>query len=204
MNPAQKVAPLNTFLWYCNQSPLEKTVLDCGAGGSCPPLFLFYEAGYQTLGLEISDERLNMVTQFENERGIHLHVQKGDMRQIPFDTESISFVYSFNSIFHMERQGIIQSIREIHRVMITKGLCFINFLSIDDEEYGKGVKIAPRTFLQDEDGGKTVHTYFKDDEGDALFAGFYLLNKEKRIVELWRDQKIHRMVFLDYIVQKLS
>ncbi len=48
--------PLYKFLQYCNASPLEKTVLDCGAGGTDPPLQLFYECGYKTFGVEVADE----------------------------------------------------------------------------------------------------------------------------------------------------
>jgi len=35
--------PLYKFLGYCNDSPIDKTALDCGAGGNDPPLQLFYE-----------------------------------------------------------------------------------------------------------------------------------------------------------------
>jgi hypothetical protein len=31
--------PLYEFLRQCNASPLEKTILDCGAGGSSPAVF---------------------------------------------------------------------------------------------------------------------------------------------------------------------
>ena len=35
--------PLYKFLRLCNASPLAEEVLDCGAGGSNPPLSLFYQ-----------------------------------------------------------------------------------------------------------------------------------------------------------------
>ena len=36
------------------QSLEEKTVLDCGAGGQNPPLGLFHEYGFKTIGIDIS------------------------------------------------------------------------------------------------------------------------------------------------------
>ena len=54
------------FLNYCNECDLEKSVLDCGAGGDCPPLALFAEYGYKTQGIEISNsqvERANIFSQ---------------------------------------------------------------------------------------------------------------------------------------------
>ncbi|MBZ9634051.1 hypothetical protein [Clostridium sp. FP1] len=50
--------PLYNFLKYCNTNSLEKNILDCGAGGSNPPLSLFYEFGYKTYGNEIYKEQL--------------------------------------------------------------------------------------------------------------------------------------------------
>ncbi|MGC1120504.1 MAG: hypothetical protein WBA22_05365 [Candidatus Methanofastidiosia archaeon] len=50
--------PLYAFLRECNASSLEKEVLDCGAGGERPPLALFYEYGYKTLGIDTSDEQI--------------------------------------------------------------------------------------------------------------------------------------------------
>ncbi|MCK4482774.1 SAM-dependent methyltransferase, partial [Candidatus Bathyarchaeota archaeon] len=51
--------PLYKFLRHCNDSPLDKMVLDCGAGGDDPPLRLFLESGYKTVGIEISGQSLN-------------------------------------------------------------------------------------------------------------------------------------------------
>ncbi len=50
--------PLYNFLKYCNNNSSEKIILDCGAGGSNPPLSLFYEFGYETYGIEIYEDQL--------------------------------------------------------------------------------------------------------------------------------------------------
>lgn len=55
--------PLYEFLRQCNESPLEKVVLDCGAGGSPPPLSIFYQFGYKTFGVEIEEEVLTKANQ---------------------------------------------------------------------------------------------------------------------------------------------
>jgi len=204
MNEILRAAPLYTFLWYCNQSPLPKNVLDCGAGGARPPLALFHQYGYQTHGLEISSERRQMARRYEEERGIALNIQAGDMRHIPFPDRSLSFVYSFNTIFHLSRADITRAIAEMHRVLHPDGLCFLNFLSVDDEEYGKGAEVEPGSFRQSEDDRPTLHTYFGDDEGDAFFSGFELQRKEKRIVDLWDEGQKYRMAFLDYYGRKAA
>jgi len=53
-----KQAQLYSFLDFCNESTLVKSILDCGAGGIYPPLAIFSEYGYETHGLELFDSML--------------------------------------------------------------------------------------------------------------------------------------------------
>ncbi len=202
MKAVLRAAPLYTFLWFCNQSALPKSVLDCGAGGPHPLLALFHECGCQTFGLELSEQRARLANQFAAGQGIDLHIQVGDMRCIPLLDAVLSFVYSFNSIFHLRRADIASSIREIRRVLRPGGLYYLNFLSRENEEYGAGQEIEPGTFLQAEQAGETLHTYFDDDEGDGLFEHDLLVRKEKRVIDFWAGGDSHRTSYLDYYVQK--
>jgi ubiquinone/menaquinone biosynthesis C-methylase UbiE len=109
--------PLYEFLRRCNASPLAKEVLDCGAGGSHPPLSLFYHYGYKTYGIEIAEEALTEAQRFCAENDIALNIIGGDMRSIPFPDERFSFVYSYNAIDFMTKPDIAVSMREITRVL---------------------------------------------------------------------------------------
>ena len=64
--------PLYEFLRQCNTSPLEKTILDCGAGSSTPPLPLFNQYGHRTYGVEIAQEGLAKAQQFCQEQEMSL------------------------------------------------------------------------------------------------------------------------------------
>jgi hypothetical protein len=75
--------PLYEFLRQCNASSLPKEVLDCGAGGSQPPLSLFYQWGYRTLGIEIAEPALEESQSFCAEHRLPLNIILGDMRRIP-------------------------------------------------------------------------------------------------------------------------
>ncbi|WP_347460391.1 class I SAM-dependent methyltransferase [Clostridium sp. DMHC 10] len=90
---------LYRFLNFCNEEELEKTVLDCGAGGKMPPLSLFLQNGYKTYGIEISDKQIERAEAFSKEHKVNLNIDKGDMRKLPFENESFNYVYSYNSIF---------------------------------------------------------------------------------------------------------
>jgi len=80
---------LYTFLKIIKSSPLDKNVLDCGAGGHRPPLALFKLKGYETCGVDISDKALQLASNFAELNHLNLNIQKGDMRNLPFDDESI-------------------------------------------------------------------------------------------------------------------
>jgi len=185
--------PLYKFLRYCNDSQLDKTVLDCGAGGDDPPLQLFYEYGYKTFGVEVSEDPFRQAKKFCRERSMELNILKGDMRSLSFKSKSFSFAYSFNAIFFMTKKDIAISIKEIERVLKPSGLCFVNFISIDEPDEGPFCK----PFL-----GNLRFSKHEDDEPDRYFSNFKIIHKEKRIIE----KRVHRkrlvQAYIDYIAKK--
>ena len=190
--------PLYEFLRQCNASPLEKSVLDCGAGGSDPPLSLFYQHGYRTHGIDIDIGPLEQAQEFCREKGMSLNVFRGDMRSIPFASEAFSSVYSFNAIGFMTKPDIAISMTEIERVLKCGGLCFVNFESVDDPDNRPFCKTAPAMdLLKSERFAK-----YEDKEADVYFGGFEVLRKEKRWVEKVHDSKILKQVYIEYIARK--
>ncbi|MHA2233005.1 MAG: class I SAM-dependent methyltransferase [Candidatus Hodarchaeales archaeon] len=156
------------FLKVCNTSPLEKEILDCGAGGQNPPLALFYEYGYKTHGIDIS---------------------KGDIRNIPFEDESLSFVYSINTIGHHTKADIAIAMKEIERILKPKGLSYVNFGSIDRPMPGIGREIRKGEWMKvRDDGSESYHSYYEDDEPDSYFDSFEIIRKEKRIIDIPIDK----------------
>ncbi|MFD3158043.1 class I SAM-dependent methyltransferase [Haloimpatiens sp. FM7330] len=193
---------LYKFLNYCSNINLDKSVLDCGAGGNCPPLALFLEYGYKTYGIEMSDSQIEKAETFSKEHNIELNISKGDIRKLPFKNESFSFIYSYNTIFHMKKADIKKAVDEIKRVLKPGGLCFINFLSINDDDYGQGEKVGEGEFLQNEGEQKVIHTYYDIEEAETHFKNMNILFKENRILErIYEGEKI-KQGYIDYIVQK--
>lgn len=193
---------LYKFLRYCNEEGLEKVILDCGAGGNCPPLALFAANGYKTYGIEFDDGQLNKVDMFAKEHDVELNIAKGDMRTLPFEDGSMDYVYSYNAVFHMNKKDIAKSVDEMKRVLKPGGLCFVNFLTVNDFRYGHGEELEKGEFLQDEDDGTVIHTYYEIDEGDAHFEDMEILVKENRVLERIFEGERIRQGFVDYIVRK--
>lgn len=195
---------LFTFLLYCNSAELEKTVLDCGAGGNCPPLAIFAEHGYKTMGIDNSPKQLEMAREFEKKHGLELGIVYGDMISLPYKNASISFVYSYNSIFHMSKKEIAEALQEMRRVLPQGGLAFVNFASEHDGRSTVGEAVGNGEYMQLEFGEYVLHSFFKDNEAEQYFDGFKVLYKENRIREGYNAKgDIIRMGFIDYILEKI-
>ena len=104
---------------------LPKEVLDCGAGGAFPPLAVFREHGYETHGIEISPEQLELARGFCRNHGLALDLSLGDMRRLPYRDGTMSFIYSYNSICHMTKRDVGGTMGEIGRVLRPRGLCYV-------------------------------------------------------------------------------
>ncbi|QUI23786.1 class I SAM-dependent methyltransferase [Vallitalea pronyensis] len=204
MKPVFRQTQLYTFLLYTNGKGLEKKILDLGAGGNLPPLAIFNDQGYETYGIDISDEQIQRAKEFEKKQGISLNIMKGDMTQLPFDNDAMPYIYSYNSIFHMSKKEIGEAIKEIHRVLSVGGLAFLNFPTINDAHATHGEKVGEGEYLQEEYGEKVLHSYFDIEEPEKLyFEGFEVIYKENRIRNgFMRDGTRVTRGFVDYILEK--
>lgn len=191
--------PLYEFLRQCNASTLPRQVLDCGAGGSDPPLSLFYRYGYKTYGIEIAEQALEKVVKFCQEEALALNIFRGDMRTLPFANESFSFVYSFNAIFFMTKPDIALAMAEIERVLRREGLCYVNFVSVDDPDTRPFSEAAPARLLL----GSERFAQHEDDEADAYFGNFEILRKEKRLVDKVHGKGRLKQAYIQYIARKV-
>ena len=202
MLPIIHAYPVYKFMFWAEQNILEKNVLDCGAGGNKPPLILFKKSGYQTTGIDISSKAIKKANDYSREHNIELNIGWGDMRELEFEDSSFSLVYSYNSIFHMEKEEIKKSIDEMLRVLKKKGMLFVNLLSVEDQLFGQGEKIGVGEFLQEEGDAHVVHSFFEEEEADKLFKKYKLIHREKRNIDLsYKGKQIHQ-VYLDYIIKK--
>ncbi len=195
-------APLYTFLSQCNDSPLPKEILDCGAGGSSPPLALFHEHGYKTHGIEISEDQLEEARRFCEARGIDLDIAQGDMRELPFEDNSMSFVYSYASICHMTKSDVSVAMAEIVRVLKGGGLCFVSFCTSPDRPLSGADFEAPGEYPYEEDGEAGVHSIFTEEETDLYFRPLEVIQKEKRRIERFSEQGGRGWAELLYFARK--
>ncbi len=207
MNIAKELlypAPFYNFLSYISDSNVDGPILDCGSGGPFPKQELFEQLGFNNIGIECSEERLEMAQDYAKQHSLKLLMQLGDMRSIPFESNYFGYVYSWNTIFHMNKKDIKKAVKEMIRVLRPGGLCFVNFLSVDSEFYGEGKEQNPGEFVRFYGDEKVMHTFFTDEESDGFFENLEIeiLYKEKRVLHKKLEDRIMKDSYIDYIVQK--
>jgi len=196
-------APMYTFLRYCEESPLAKEVLDCGAGGSEPPLALFHDYGYRTHGVDISAKQLERAGQFCERHGVDLGMVRGDMRRLAFGDESMSFVYSYSAICHMSKADVGVAMGEITRVLRPGGLCYVSFLMDRETPSGQGEDGAGAASARDEDDDDMfVHCFFEEEEPAVFFGEFELLRRVTRRVRDLTPEHRCSWSEVDYVARK--
>lgn len=194
--------PLYNFLKYCNANSSEKIILDCGAGGSNPPLSLFHEFGYRTYGIEISKIQLEKANMFCVEHNMELNITYGDMKKIPFNNEFFSFLFSYNTSVHMRKEEFSLALSDFYRVLKNGGLCYVNFLSEECASYGKGILVGEGEFIQTEDNEEVFYCHYKDKEVEQYFKNFEIIYKEKRVISRKLDNEEYTSAYFDYILMK--
>ena len=94
----RNASPVYSFLSLMNDVNEEdslagKKILDCGAGGVLPPLSLFAPFGMALFGIDSSEAQLEKAEAFLKKNAIVAVLQKGDMRELPFEDETFEYVY---------------------------------------------------------------------------------------------------------------
>ena len=196
---------LYTFLKIIDSSPLEKIILDCGAGGKRPPLALFNQRGYQTHGIDISKNAIRAAYRFATENDLNLNIRFGDMRKIPFENNSFSFVYTQNTLCHLSKKDTKIAISEILRVLIHEGMCLIDFVSVDSSycnEEEMGTLVGDYEFKMKERDEDFYHSFFQDKEADQYFSDVVILRKDKIKSEYLSHKPPYSDVRLYYYIKK--
>lgn len=189
-----KQYPLYKFLYHLKEDGQIKKVLDCGAGGSNPPLGLIKAYGYDAIGIDIDEDQLRTSYLADSS----LNIIKGDMREIPFSNQTFDAAYSYNSIFHMKKEDVRKSLNEMMRIIRSEGLLYFNVLSVDDGCCGTGKHLDNQQYVQLE-GKPVIHSYFTDHELDDVFTIHQILWKEKRMVY---KTGAPNECYIDYIIKK--
>jgi ubiquinone/menaquinone biosynthesis C-methylase UbiE len=98
------------------ERPQQKRALDIGCGAGREAIFLA-EAGYEVIGVDISEEGIRIAKERSHEKGLPIDWRVGDALDIPVDSNSIDFANDrgcFHIICEEDRERYA---KEIYRVL---------------------------------------------------------------------------------------
>jgi len=181
--------PIYQFLSYMNSNPVpvssggKPKILDCGAGGPVPPLALFHQHGFDTWGIDVSEEQLARAESYCNEHRIDIHLQHGDMRQLPFEDDTFDAVYEHYSMCHLGKADTALAVGEMKRVLKPGGSCFLGFISTNTWPLSMfGQERLPGEYWGEEAGEDAVlHSAFTEHEADKLLSNWEIVQNEEHV-----------------------
>lgn len=205
MKPVFYQSNVYMFLYLCEYYNVGKSVLDCGAGGPMPPLFIFSEHNYIVSGIDISDESILLSQSFQKDNNVDLNIIKGDMRKLPYSNETFGCAFSYSTIFHMMKTDVESALKEMTRVLKKKGIMYFNLLSTKSDALGMGNDIGNNEIEQVEPDEVILHSYYDDCEIDEYLKSIGL-TIIKKIIRSSQTPQISSFlsVYIDYIVQKVE
>jgi ubiquinone/menaquinone biosynthesis C-methylase UbiE len=174
-----------------------KKILDCGAGGPRPPLAIFHRFGFETHGIDLSDEQIKKAHDFCRQKGIDLNIIRGDVRKIPYDDRAFDFVYEQFAICHLTKKDTVTAIKEMRRVLKPGGLCLLGLISTATWPVTGAEKEPGEYWTEEDEFGLVVHSFFDDDEADQYIKGFDIIKKEK--VSQWAYESLAKMTLAGWM-----
>jgi SAM-dependent methyltransferase len=145
------------------------------------PSFLC-ELGFQTFGVDISDEGLRHCRAWLDSLHYHATLQRASMSRLPFAGGCFDLAISSSVYYYADAAGMAEAVAELHRVLVKGGRALVVLRSVDDYRYGKGEALEAKTFrleIDDTNERGTVQHFLDEADVPVLFRQFSEVQFEK-------------------------
>jgi SAM-dependent methyltransferase len=168
-------------------------VLDLGCGTGRHLVYLS-KLGFEVYGFDTSPRALSMAQDWLDEEGLTAYIQEHRMEEpFPYVDAFFDAVISTQVIHHNRLADIMITVREIERVLRSRGVIFItfpvySFVPSEGDKDWKLEEIEPGTYIPREGPEAGIpHHYFSLEEIDSVFSNF-------EIQDIFTDETEHRCV----------
>ncbi len=151
-------------------------VLDLGCGIGRHSLFLASK-GFQVFSIDASSRAVDFTQNAARKAGFSIDVKQSAMTELPFEDRYFDYVLAWNVIYHGDPDTVRKVLSEVARVLRPCGIFQGTMLTKRNAYYGKGRRVAPDTYVNDEeDEKKHAHFYCNAKEFAELLYDFELLS----------------------------
>jgi ubiquinone/menaquinone biosynthesis C-methylase UbiE len=159
-----------------------KRILDLGCGSGRHLVYLA-KHGFEVYGIDIAPEGIKIARKWLREEKLKANLKVGDIyKKLPYQNNFFDAIISMVTLHHNRIEKIRKLIKEIERILKSKGLIFITVTKKKTKEELKRIPkekiweikmIAPRTFVP-------------------------LSHEEKGLIHYWFNKKLLRKEFKNF------
>ncbi len=139
-----------------------RSVLDLGCGTGRHSIFLA-NSGFEVTATDISEHGVDITREKALEKGLNIKALCHDMRKIPFDDNTFDAVICVWTSGHGLLEDMVAHKNEMVRVTKPAGFIFVDYVSKQDEYYGKGIEIEKDTFIDNMPGEEAIPHHYTDE-----------------------------------------
>lgn len=154
--------------WLTASLPAGSRVLDLGCGTGLPTARQMTDAGYEVVGVDLSDGMVNLAREYVPGATFH-QLDIADLRPGgPVDLGRFDAVAAFFSLLMLPRAEIPLALRTVHHLLVPGGLFILSMVEADVDDFS-----IP--FL-----GNTIRVsgYLREDLHKVIEEGDFEINKE--------------------------
>jgi len=144
--------------WILKYTPRFGEVLEAGCGLGRYNFYLSH-FGIDITGLDFSEETINHLKKWQEENGYNLKFITGDVKNLPYDDNSLSGYLSFGVIEHF-KEGPKKVLDEVYRVLKPGGIAIITTPNKSWNVIKNRIKRKSKDFIKKIIGREIVHNPF--------------------------------------------
>lgn len=150
-----------------------KRIMDLGCGTGRHSIYLAQQ-GFKVYATDISETGLETTKLKAEKLNLNnIEFKQHDMRDISFDNDFFDGILCLWTTGHGTLEDSCKNVYEIYRVLRPDGIVVIDYVSIDDEHYGRGLEIEKDTFINNVEGEENIpHHYSTIGELEDLYSNF--------------------------------
>jgi len=145
--------------------------MDLGCGTGRHTIYLA-QNGYQVFAVDISETGIEVTrAKAEKLNLTNIEFAQLDMRNLSVDDNLMDAIMCVWTSGHGTFEDARKNLKEMYRILRLGEILVIDYVSREDENYGKGTEIEKNTFINNVEGEENIpHHYFAKEEIEELYS----------------------------------